>query len=662
MGRRKKEKQYRTKWLRDSPRQPSSSLLRWILPATVTGAVAVVVALGWIALSRESTDSLTNARPPDLANQDSGVVNPNARNLIRSGDSLPVTKLEMPDPSQDGWLSESLHQASNDQLKQLANWFATAAGDRLDSDKLQGIVDERFACTRLRPLALTEVFREPTLVVRRAANLSQIPTKEALKSESFSHVGPAGFADALTELGELLSGASDLHVKFKQYRIDLAHNSFTTTVLLEASGRSEGGSAQLNSRWKCKWRRPAGDQPPLLLGVIVQEYEEAIVQSPSQTLLSDCTEAVVGDSGCYDEHLSHGIDHWLGRIESHLGLIDDGHYGLAVGDVNGDGLDDVYLGQPGGLPNRLLIQNADGTVTDRSVDSGTDVLDETRSAILVDLDNDGHQDLVLAALRRLLIFSGNGQGQFTLRTEKEGHFQFTLAAADYDTDSDLDLFVCNYSPQSVSDVGRFGLPVPFHNATNGGPNVLLRNDGDWTFTDATAETGLGTHNNRWSYAASWEDFDNDGDLDLYVANDFGHNNLYRNDKARFTDITTQAKAVDANFGMSVTWGDYDRDGWMDIYIANMFSSAGNRVTFQQQFSQQRSDTELSLLQRLARGNTLLRNNNKPDSPGFIDVSDQASTTMGRWSWGSLFADINNDGWQDLLITNGFLTHDAPGDL
>ena len=249
-----------------------------------------------------------------------------------------------------------------------------------------------------------------------------------------------------------------------------------------------------------------------------------------------------------------------------------------------------------------------------------------------------------------------------LLREQDGHFQFTLSAADYDADGDLDIFVCNYSPQSVPDAGRFGLPVPFHNATNGGPNMLLRNDGDWTFTDATAETGLDVNNNRWSYAAGWEDFDNDSDLDLYIANDFGHNNLYRNDDGRFADITEQANAVDANFGMSVAWGDYDRDGWMDVYIANMFSSAGNRITFQQQFSQQRSGTDLQQLQRLARGNTLLKNNGDPDSPRFEDVSEQASTTMGRWSWGSLFADINNDGWQDLLVTNGFLTHDASGDL
>ena len=634
-----------------------------MLPAIVAGAVAVVVALVWIVMTREGVDNSTNGPQPDSTNRNGGTDGePSAANLIRSGDSLPVAKLELPEPSQDGWESEALHQASNGQLKELAKLFATAADGTLDGDSLQGIVDERFACGALRPAELEEVFRDRALVVRRSAGGKPPhtpPADDPRTPPSDAYEGVTGLAAALTELGELLHSTSDVHAKFKQYRIEPGVDSFMTTALLEASGRTAGGSAQLNTRWNCEWSR---DQPPRLLGVTVEDYEETIAQSPSQTLLADCTEAVIGGNDCYAAQLAHGIDHWLGRIESHLGVIDDGHYGLAVGDVNGDGLDDVYLGQPGGLPNRLLVQNADGTVTDRSAESGTDVLDETRSAILVDLDNDGHQDLVLAALRKLLIFAGDGHGNFQLLREQDGHFQFTLSAADYDADGDLDIFVCNYSPQSVPDAGRFGLPVPFHNATNGGPNMLLRNDGDWTFTDATAETGLDVNNNRWSYAAGWEDFDNDSDLDLYIANDFGHNNLYRNDDGRFADITEQANAVDANFGMSVAWGDYDRDGWMDVYIANMFSSAGNRITFQQQFSQQRSGTDLQQLQRLARGNTLLKNNGDPDSPRFEDVSDQASTTMGRWSWGSLFADINNDGWQDLLVTNGFLTHDASGDL
>ena len=174
----------------------------------------------------------------------------------------------------------------------------------------------------------------------------------------------------------------------------------------------------------------------------------------------------------------------------------------------------------------------------------------------------------------------------------------------------------------------------------------------------TDQTGLNANNTRFSFAASWEDFDNDGDQDLYVANDFGCNNLYRNDAGQFHDVAKELDALDANFGMSVSWGDYNRDGWMDVYIANMYSSAGNRVMFQPQFKADVEDDRRAAFQRLARGNTLLANRYPTDDLSllkFEDTSLTAAVTMGRWSWGSLFTDINNDGWEDLHAPNGFIS-------
>ena len=102
-----------------------------------------------------------------------------------------------------------------------------------------------------------------------------------------------------------------------------------------------------------------------------------------------------------------------------------------------------------------------------------------------------------------------------------------------------------------------------------------------------------------------------------------------------------------------------RDGWMDLYISNMFSAAGSRITHQQQFKADAPDVVKRRLQRFARGNTLLRNlgNNS-----FQDQSVAAGVTMGRWAWGSNFVDINNDGWQDLIVANGFITGAGTGDL
>ena len=195
-------------------------------------------------------------------------------------------------------------------------------------------------------------------------------------------------------------------------------------------------------------------------------------------------------------------------------------------------------------------------------------------------------------------------------------------------------------------------------------NRLLENLGNLQFVDATAAAGLDSNNRRFSYAAAWEDYDNDGDPDLYVANDFGRNNLYRNDALpdgtrKFRDVAAEAGVEDIAAGMSVSWGDYNRDGLMDLYVSNMFSAAGNRVTYQRKFKANSDDATRADLQRHARGNTLFEN---AGDGTFRDVSVERGVTMGRWAWASLFTDVNNDGWQDIYVTNGFMTTPDPGDL
>jgi hypothetical protein len=237
-----------------------------------------------------------------------------------------------------------------------------------------------------------------------------------------------------------------------------------------------------------------------------------------------------------------------------------------------------------------------------------------------------------------------------------------IASADYDNDSDLDIYVCCYSLRGNAASrghGILGRPIPYHDANNGGRNILFRNDGDWNFIDVTKRVGLEQNNRRFSLAASWEDFDNDGDVDLYVANDFGRDNLYRNDGGKFTDIAPQAGAEDIGAGMSVSWADYNHDGWMDLYVANMFSSAGSRVTSQRQFMEDVDQQTVSEFQHHARGNTLYTNQGDGT---FADESVAANVTMGRWAWASPWIDINNDSREDLVVANGYLTRADPGDL
>jgi len=177
--------------------------------------------------------------------------------------------------------------------------------------------------------------------------------------------------------------------------------------------------------------------------------------------------------------------------------------------------------------------------------------------------------------------------------------------------------------------------------------------------------GLDVNNRRFSFAASWEDYDNDGDPDLYVANDYGRNNLYRNDRGeegrhQFVDVAAEAGVEDISAGMAVSWGDYDADGWMDLYVSNMWSSAGNRVAYQRQFQSGAEAETLAAMQRHARGNSLFRN---LGNGTFEDVSVSQGVTLGRWAWGSRFVDLNSDGWEDLVVANGFITQpDDTGDL
>ena len=557
----------------------------------------------------------------------------------------------MLDPRKDGWDTESLAKEAKVQLGRISKLLACA--DSVDAEDLGTFVAPKFTCGQLRPTKLKEVFRDRAIVVRRSGNsLMDDPV------DSFR--GPQGLAEALNGLADALQRERNVRVKFKVVRIEPSSTSIRTSAYYEASSRTPRGTVQQNAVWDARWRRSSEDESLRLVSVRVHDFEEVVVHCASQTLFADCTEAVLGANAAYRDQLRFGVGYWSERLEKYFSRpLIDGHIGMAVGDVNGDSLTDVYVCQPAGLPNRLFLQNGDGTVREASSQAGVDIMDISYSTLLLDLDNDGDQDLVVLTSDRVLIFANDGRGTFSLKAPIVGYFEYSVTAADYDNDGDLDLYVCRYSPNTGHDITQFGSPFPIHNARNGGRNMLLRNDGNWTFTDATDESGIGANNDRWSYAAAWEDYNNDGYVDLYVANDYGHNNLYRNDAGRFTDVAEQTGTVDANLGMSVAWGDYNRDGWMDLYISNMFSAAGNRVTFQERFKPEESHRDRSAYQLLARGNTLLEN---AGDGTFRDVSVHTGLTMGRWAWSSLFVDINNDGWEDVLVSNGYLTQDTADDL
>ena len=186
---------------------------------------------------------------------------------------------------------------------------------------------------------------------------------------------------------------------------------------------------------------------------------------------------------------------------------------------------------------------------------------------------------------------------------------------------------------------------------------LFRNLAGTGFENVTGQSGL--VGNGFGQGATVGDFNADGFPDLYVANDYGRNCLYRNDGGRFTDVAATAGVEDIAAGMSVSWCDYNGDGRPDLYVGNMFSSAGERIAYQRRFQSEADQAVRRQFQRHARGNTLFEN---VGDGTFRDVSVERDVTMGRWAWGSPFADINNDGRPDLLVANGYITGEDTNDL
>lgn len=344
---------------------------------------------------------------------------------------------------------------------------------------------------------------------------------------------------------------------------------------------------------------------------------------------------------------------------------DDGPYdrepvwrGAAAGDLDGDGLWDLFI--PSDARNALYIARPEGGWEERGEELGVAQPAGGTGAVFFDYDGDGDQDLALADVGTEAMAPPDRGNPLRLYRNDDGSLvesgdalglrryqaAYSLVVLDADTDGQLDLFVCNY--------GRFLVEnnENWVSAANAQANVLFRNDDGARFQDVSVQAGI--DDRRWTFAAAAADYDRDGHVDLYVANDFGRNALLHNDgDGSFTDVAGTGDASDLGYGMSAAWGDLDNDGQLDLYVANMGIDVARRILGRLEHGVEGMDD----MSKMARGNTILLRRGEgfeaaPASQGGID---------GRWAWGAVPLDIDRDGRLDVFCTNGYITKDGLGD-
>ncbi|MCP3981558.1 MAG: CRTAC1 family protein [bacterium] len=357
---------------------------------------------------------------------------------------------------------------------------------------------------------------------------------------------------------------------------------------------------------------------------------------------------VAAEAGVTHVHQKPALDP---KVENIMPWLSSVGASVAAGDYDDDGWIDLYVtNSRRGEPNFLYRNNGDGTFTDVAAAAGlADVNDEhgaSMDSIWADLDDDGRLDLYIVRWGRDLLYRNNGDGTFRDVTAES----FTtpdgtpgtpwangnaVISLDYDLDGRLDLYVGNYFREvDLWDLeSTWIMHDSFETSRNAGKNYLYRQQEDGTFVEVAAS--LKVDDAGWTLAVGAADLDNDGWPDIYVANDFGPDQLFYNDGAGgFVNVSETAIGYDTRKGMNVDFGDFNNDGWIDIYVTNITTA-----------------------EYLQEGNMLWRNNG-PGTDGltrFMDISPESATYDGGWGWGAKFLDYDNDGDLDIFTVNGFIS-------
>jgi tetratricopeptide (TPR) repeat protein len=426
------------------------------------------------------------------------------------------------------------------------------------------------------------------------------------------------------------------------------------------AGRKDRRREERVGSWRMEWVQDATGN------WLARQWEagEETVCTAIGPVFIDVTSIALGAIDSYRKQMLRGADHWRTVLDGAVGVDVYCNNGVSAGDYDNDGFDDLYVCQPAGLPNRLYRNRGDGSFEDVTEKAGVGVLDNTACALFADFDNRGLQDLLVVCGTGPLLFINRGDGTFALKRDA---FQFShpaqgtfthAAVADYDRDGRLDIYFCTYMYYLGLD--QYHYPIPYYDARNGPPNCLFHNQGGGRFVETTEASGMNADNDRYSFACAWGDSASDGLPDLFVANDFGSSQLYRNNgDGTFKVVSHEANVESVGAGMSCCWCDYDNDGRQDIYVPSMWEAAGQRVSAQSQFHKDSPAKIRELYQRHARGNALYRNQG---NGRFENVGQHARVEMGRWSWSSDFWDFDHDGMSDLYVANGYISGPEQNDL
>ncbi len=467
----------------------------------------------------------------------------------------------------------------------------------------------------------------------------------------------------------------------------------------EALAKMKSGEwRSLNGRMRLAWERPKASNSGADWRITAWKTERMDYIASPRRLFGEVLDTAMGGaqeaaklrrSLHYEAAVKHYRDGMKALPHPYFAPISANQKeGLAVVDINRDGFDDIYITVRIGT-NMFLRNRGDGTFTEEAALHGLALPGHTTCALFADFDNDGDVDAMLGrSLLRTTYLENRGGKFFQYAIPKFFPMAvISMAAADYNKDGLLDVYLCTYRPAApagaspaggVAQVkdGDFDWPDEFlspelardfrrrlaeHRQLKGGtvldqigpPNVLLINRGGGRFEVAPENSTLGIWRN--SLQATWGDYDQDGDPDLFVANDWAPSNLFRNDgPAGFKDVTEEAGTTAYGFSMGASWGDYDNDGLEDVYISNMYSAAGRRMTV-------RIPGLSGTFVESAAGNWLYRQTAPGKFQQVAGMEPPAMTVMNAgWSWGGCFVDFDNDRFLDLYVLSGYFT--APEEL